>query len=203
MLSPKLVLLSQISLPGLPGGAGTGLQRPKHASSSQRSATSHGSNSKLKKAPTCPPVSSYVRIITALAGAGVAVDAPDSDGATALHAAARLGLCDIARTLVRTCAPLASVCLCAADVAYLVRTCCMQINLGACINACDVGLCTSLHYACAFGSADVETLLVDAGVDTTALNETEKMAEEVRGLGARIVGAPTEDILWVRAPLKL
>ena len=47
-----------------------------------------------------PTTAAFLRVIAALAGCGVSVDAPDTDGASPLHLAARYGLGEVARTLV-------------------------------------------------------------------------------------------------------
>ncbi len=72
------------------------------------------------------------------------------------------------------------------------------MRLGASVTATDGALNTPLHYAAAFNAGDVEASLLHAGADAAATNEGGQTVEEVRGLGAKLLTAPTEDVLWVR-----
>ncbi len=112
------------------------------------------------------------RVIIALAGAQLPVDAPDIDGVTPLMLAARYGLVDVVACLLR---------------------------LGADVNSCDVGQCTPLHYSYAFGQLDVATYLEEtAGANRDATSESDDRPVDVKGKGLALQSAPTEDVLFVR-----
>lgn len=113
----------QEPVPPACGGAGIGLQRGKSSGGSgaahRGGASTHHSHAlrgtsstrTTKSGPRPPPtVAAYLRIISALVACGVPVDASDTDGASPLHLAARFGLGDVARTLVRASRDCVSLC---------------------------------------------------------------------------------------------